>query len=387
MSDAKSPKVFSWSLGLQREVARNTSVEVRYLGTRALELPVQIQLNSITAFERGAQPLPTYVHESDIPATVSATAPTLAQFHSLRALRYGSQGFTGDFVTTIQPVGASTYHGGAIELLHRFDQGWYLRTNYTFSRTMDESTVDLGTSFVNPRRAQDSYNLRDEWARSALDVRHKVAISFLYDIPRVNWDHPLARRALNGWTLSGSYLLQSGQPVTIQSGVDSNGNFDSETDRVILNPGGTEGLGSLVNRVCRDASTGATSINPSCAAVNTVGYVATNANAKYIQAGDGALATLGRNTFDSPHFNVLSLAILREVAATERVRLRFRLEAFNVLNHPNLTIGNLSVFPSTGNALNRGYASLTGVQSGTFLNSRIFNGGGRQIQLSMKISY
>ncbi len=41
MADAAAPKVFSWSLGVQREIMKNTSLEVRYLGTRALELPVQ----------------------------------------------------------------------------------------------------------------------------------------------------------------------------------------------------------------------------------------------------------------------------------------------------------------------------------------------------------
>ena len=259
--------------------------------------------------------------------------------------------------------------------------------NYTYSKTMDDSTNDLFTSLVNPRRPQDSYDLRDEWARSALDVRHKVAITFLYDTPRVNGIHPIARRLLNGWTLSGSYLFQSGQPITIQSGVDSNGNGDADTDRAILNPGGIEGVGSVVNRVCRDVATGATSINPACLPQDTVGYVAANPNAKYIQAGAGAVANLGRNTFDSPAFNVWNLALLKDDALTERVRLRFRLEAYNVFNHPNFTIGNLSVFPSTTNALTQGYASLTGVPAGTFLNSKMFNGGGRQLQLSIKVSY
>jgi hypothetical protein len=209
----------------------------------------------------------------------------------------------------------------------------------------------------------------------------------LLDIPRVNWNRAFARQVLNGWTLSGSYLLQSGQPVTIQSGVDSNGNGDSDTDRAILNPAGAEGVGSLVDRVCRDAVNGTTSVNPACAAANTVGYVAANPNARYIQAGPGAVANLSRNTFDSPRFNVLNLAVLREFAVSERARLRLRIEAFNVLNHPNFTIGSLSVFPSAGNALNSGYASLTGVPGGTFLNPTIFNGGGRQLQLSMRLSY
>src|SRR5262249_30686288 len=152
--DAKAAKVFSWSLSAQRQVAPKTSVEVRYLGTRALELPVQLQANSITAFENGAVALPTYLRPSDIPASFPATAPTLAQFNALvgRGLhrRYGAQGFTGGAVTLAAPVGASIYHGGAIEFTQRLNRGLYVRGNYTFSKTMDDSTNDLFTSLVNP---------------------------------------------------------------------------------------------------------------------------------------------------------------------------------------------------------------------------------------------
>src|SRR6267142_2507390 len=55
MADAAAPKVFTWSLSVQREIMKNTSLEVRYLGTRALELPVQVQLTSITPFEQDDQ--------------------------------------------------------------------------------------------------------------------------------------------------------------------------------------------------------------------------------------------------------------------------------------------------------------------------------------------
>ncbi len=387
MADAKAPKVFSWSLAVQRDIFRNTSLEMRYLGTRALELPVQLRLNSITPFERGAQPLPTYVHMSDAPSTVPATAPTLTQFLASRGLRYASQGFTGGFLTTAAPVGASTYHGGAVEFLHRFNRGLFLRANYTYSKTMDDSTNDLRSSLVNPRRPQNSNNLHDEWARSALDVRQKLAITFLYDAPRVNLGNRLVSRLLNEWSWSGSYLFQSGQPITIQSGVDSNGNFDLGTDRAILNPRGIEGVGTLVTPLCRNATTGATSIDASCFPANTIGYVAMDPNAKYIQAGVGARSNLGRNTFDSPHFNIWNMALLKTDQVTERLRLQFRMEAFNVFNHRNFTLGNLSVFPSLTNALSPGYASLTGVPTGAFLNSTLFNGGSRRIQLGVKIAY
>jgi hypothetical protein len=272
-------------------------------------------------------------------------------------------------------------------LSHQFNRGWYLRANYTFSKTMDDSTNDTATSLVNPRRPQNSADLLSEWARSALDVRHKVALLFLYDTPTVNVARPLFHRALNGWTLSGSYLFQSGQPITIQSGVDSNGNGDADTDRAILNPAGIEGVGSLATKVCRDPVTTITSVNPNCATENTVGYIANNPGARYVQAGLGAAASLARNTFNSPAFNNWNLALQKDDVVGDRIHVHLRLEAYDALNRPEFTIGNLSVFPSTANALTPGYASLTGVPAGTFLNSRIFNGGGRQLQVSIKLSY
>jgi hypothetical protein len=387
MSDARDPKVFSWSLGVQREIFNNTSLELRYIGTRALELPVQFQLNSITPFEQGAQPLPTYIHATDIPATVPAGAPTLAQFLSLRGLRYAAQGFTGGFITEEAPIATSTYNGGDVELLHRFGHGLFLRANYTYSNTMDDATNDLATSAVNPRRPENPYDLRNEWARSALDVPNKVAIAFVYDTPAIRTPNRFAKEILNDWQWSGSFLYQSGQPVTIQSGVDSNGNGDTAGDRVILNPAGTEGLGSLVTPVCRNAATGATSVNPACTPPNTVGYVANNPNAKYVQAASGTISNLGRNTYRSPALNVWNMGLFKNNKLTERFGLQFRIEAFNVFNHPDFTLANLSVFPSTTNALNQSYTSLSSVSAGRFLNPQIFNGGNRRIEFGIKISY
>ncbi len=384
MADAAAPKVFSWSLGVQREIMKNTSLEVRYLGTRALELPVQLQLNSITPFELGAQPLPTFFNASDIPATLPATAPTLAQFQALQTRRFAAQGFTGGAITEEAPVGDSTYHGGAVELLHRFSHGLLLRANYTYAKAMDNATNDLNTSAVNPRRPENSYNLANEWSRSALDVTHKVGLTWLYDLPKFKFDSRILRGAANGWQWSGSYLFQSGQPVTIQSGTDSNGNLDAAGDRAILNPAGIGNTGSTVATVCRDSTTGATSVS-NCGAANTVGYVAVNSNARYIQAGVGALSNLGRNTFNSPYFNVWNMSILKNNQFTERFNLQIRVDAFDVFNHRQYTFGQLSVLGTNTNALSQGYANLT--SGSAFLNQFLFNGGSRTVQLGIKLTY
>ena len=393
MADAVAPKVFTWSLSVQRELVNDTSLEVRYLGTRALELPVQLQLNSISPFELGAQPLPTYFSQSAIPATVPSTAPTLQQFLALRTRRYAAQGFTGGAITIESPVGDSTYHGGAVELIHRFSQGLLLRANYTYSKDMDNATNDLNTSAVNPRRPQDSYDLRNEWARSALDVTHKVALTWLYDLPHPAWQNRFARGAASGWQWSGSYLFQSGQPVTVQSGVDSNGNLDAAGDRAILNPQGTGLTGSVVTPVCRNATTSATFTGAGCVTsggtvVNSglvVGYVATTPNAKFVQAGVGAFSNLGRDTVNSPYFNIWNMGVMKDNHLKERFGLQLRVDAFDVFNHRNYTLGNLSVFQVTTNSLSQGYANLNA--GSAFLNKYLFNGGSRTIQLGLKLTY
>lgn len=393
MADAAAPKVFTWSLSVQREILKNTSLEVRYLGTRALELPVQLQLNSISPFELGAQPLPTYFNRADVPAAASATDPTLAQFLALRTRRFAAQGFTGGALTIESPVGDSTYHGGAVELLHRFSRGLLFRANYTYAKTMDNSTNDLNSSAVNPRRAQDSFNLRNEWARSALDVTHKVAITWLYDLPSPHWNNRFAHGTVSGWQWSGSYLFQSGQPVTIQSGVDSNGNLDAAGDRAFFNPQGTGLTGSAVTPVCRNTTTNATFTGSGCVTASggivnpaiVVGYVANTANARFVQAGAGTIPNLGRNTVSSAYFNNWNMSILKNNKLTERFGLQLRVDAFDVFNHRQYTLGTLSDFQFTTNSLSQGYANLAG--GSAFLNQSLFNGGSRTVQLGLKLTY
>jgi outer membrane receptor protein involved in Fe transport len=382
MSDNISPQVYSWSLGVQRELMKDTSIELRYLGTRATGLPVQTQLNAITAFELGAQPLPTFFSAAEIPTTIALTAPTLAQFNATRNLRYAAEGFL-NVITAFPAIGSSKYHGGSIDINRRMSKGLMLRANYTYSSAYDSGTNDLFTSRVNPRRAEDGYNLTNEWGRSALDVRHKGTLTWVYDLPKLNVSG-FGSALLNGWQWNGSYLYQGGQPVTIQSNVDSNGNFDAAGDRAIFNPNGSGRTGSAVTRVCRDPVTGVTSVSALCAAGNTVGYVANNPNAQFIQAAAGAVGNVGRNTVNSAPIDIWNMGFFKNTKIGERTNLQFRADMFNVFNHPVFALGTTSIFGSNTNATSTSYANVT---SGQFLNDSQFDGGGRVIQLGLKLTF
>jgi hypothetical protein len=96
--DHVSPKVITWTLGVQHELFRNSSLEVRYVGTRSLELPVQQRLNSASAFDPnfaggGLTPLPTYVNPADVPVAVTSPASTLQSFDNYNPLPLSGDGF------------------------------------------------------------------------------------------------------------------------------------------------------------------------------------------------------------------------------------------------------------------------------------------------------
>jgi hypothetical protein len=395
--DQVDPKVISWSLGVQHELFKDTSIEVRYVGTRSLSLPVQQRLNSASAFDPnfpggGLAPLPTYFKASDVPATDAAPVDTLANLKKFVKNPLSVDGFLG-VMTTFPPKGSGIYHAGSVDFMHRFAKGLYFRANYTYEKNIDNSTNELFSSFVNPRRAQDGNNFANERGRSVLDLPQKFAMTWVYDIPNVRTENRILKGAAHGWELSGTYLAQSGQPITPLSGVDSNLNGDTAGDRTVFNPAGVGLTGSLVDPVCNDGAGGATRIvtptSTACPAANTVGYVAQNPAARFIQAGVGAVANVGRNTVSSPGLNIWNMSLLKTNKLTERATLQFRFETYDTFNHPNFSIGlpsNNGALDSATNSnpLNAGYIFVT---SPTFLDKTAFNGGSRNIELGIKLTW
>ena len=412
--DHVSPKVITWTLGVQHELFRNSVIEVRYVGTRSLSLPVQRRLNSASAFDTnfpggGLAPLPTYLSASDVPATVTSPASTLETFDNYNPLPLSVDGFFGA-VTTFPPIGSGIYHSASVDFMHRFARGLYFRANYTFAKNIDNATNELFSSRVNPRRAEDGFDFVNERGPSALDIRHKFAVSFLYEIPGIHTENGFVRTMAHGWEWSGSYLAESGQPVTPLSGVDSNANGDPAGDRTILNPGGASGIGTAVNAVCNAGPGGATSIVGldavtgawACGAqddANIVGYVVApasigddagpiNTNARFVQAGVGALTNAGRNTVYTPGLNIWNMALIKNTRISERFSLQFRAETYNTFNHRNFSIGlpsnNGTLDQVTNpNPLSAGYIFVT--SGSLFLNNHQFNGGSRNMQLGLRL--
>lgn len=383
------PETYSFTLSYQRELTPTMAIEVRYLGTRSRHLPIQVPLN-LAYTPASALTIPTFFSQPT--AAQLAGLPTLAQVFQRPGVLvqpFASQGFFGG-ITAFKPIGNSQYDSGSVSLTRRFSQGFAFTSAYTWSKTIDDSTNELFSSVVNPRRPQDFADIRNERGLSTLDIPHRFVFAGNYELPFFNKsENAFLRGFLGGFVLAPIFSAQSGQPVTPLSGVDSNLNFDTAPDRTIFNPNGRPGTGSRVvplnaqGQFLTSSGTVTTDIN--AAGVGTrgptaaVAYLVVNPNAQYIQAGPGARATAGRNTLRTRGFNRTDLTVLKNFLFGGDNNYNFQVgaEFFNLFNQRIRDV-------STVGPTNTGFIN---VNSPTFNNYSLGVVPGRTIQLRAKLIF
>jgi hypothetical protein len=128
--------------------------------------------------------------------------------------------------------GNSTYDAGSIQVQRRLSNGFQFTGAYTYSHLIDDTTAEVFSTLLSPRRVQDFQNLRAERADSALDRRHRFVFSSLYTLPFFSQSSNfLARTLLGNFSFAGTWSLESGEKATVRSGIDANLNGDNAGDR------------------------------------------------------------------------------------------------------------------------------------------------------------
>ena len=403
----KLPYSESWNLGIEHVFAKKYTAEIRYVGTKGIHLPVQQQID-IQSPVSPTNFLPTFLTAPSA-ATIAGLTQTLA---SVRAAvpkiipAYSAAGFAGA-ITSFQPYGQSIYHGLQTQVTRSYSNGLQLLAAYTWSHAEDNSTADVFSTLLTPRRPQDSQNFKADMSTSALDRRQRLSLEAIYNVPffkgSSNW---MAKNLLGNWELAPQWQFQSPEfytpqssgptgdidcatalannvalPCTKGAGQDSNQNGDAAPDRTVFNKAGVPGTGSAVTTVCNVA------VLPGnqCAAANIVGYVAVNPNAQYIQAANGALATAGRNTLATPRTNNWDMTVVKRFNTTERTQLEFQANAFNIFNHSQFLPGSVNTVNSLGFT---GITAFVRAQNSAFNDaSQAFSNNARVMQLVAKFIF
>ncbi|HTB94767.1 MAG TPA: carboxypeptidase regulatory-like domain-containing protein [Candidatus Sulfotelmatobacter sp.] len=370
----KDPESIQWNVGIQHSFWKNYTFESRYLGTRGLYLTVQDRINRQAKVSPSLF-LPTYT-TAPTQAALDALPTTLAQINAQSSFipAFAAAGFNQGNVVEFSPAGASTYHGWANQLTRRLDNGLQFIASYTYSHLIDNSTADLFSTYLTPRRPQDGNNLSLDRGNSALDHRHRFTMAVLYDVPYFKSSSMLVRNTLGNWEFGPLYTYQSGEWFTAQSSIDSNLNGDSAGDRTVFNPAGIPGTGSTVSALKN--SSGA-----------TVAYLANTPTAQFIQAGAGAFANVGRNTLIGRPINNVDLTAIKRFSFKERYKVEFQMQAVNLFNHPQFipgSLNNVNVISTNGSSTQQ-YVS---VASTKFNNAPIaFASNARTLQLALKIAF
>ncbi len=374
LPDQKLGYAVNWNFGVQHSFHKDYVVDVRYVGTRGVHLLLQTMLNRVAQVTQ-SNSLPVYL-TAPSQDTLNALPLTLNQLQASSGninplAQYGFTNSAG--ITSYVPQGNSIYHGLAVDVTKRFSGQLMFKGGYTWSHLRDDSTAEINTTSLSPRRPQDFGNLRPEWASSALDRRHRLTATWMWDTPwfrgNQNW---FLRTVVAGYSFSGTYTAESPQFVTPQSVLDANINGDSATDRVVVNTNGIKGTGSDTKALTNSSG-------------QTVAYVALNPNAEFLRARAGVYANSGRNVLRGRGINNFDMSVAKSFSIRERSRMEIRADLYNALNHAQFTPGRINNIAGTQRAGETSYLTPGNVDFGRW--DRVYPSNARNIQLVAKFTF
>jgi len=236
-------------------------------------------------------------------------------------------------ITQVESSGFSTYHALWSSVTKRLSGGLMLDASYTWSKSQDTNSLNSSGFAI-----QDGYNIPGEFGLSDFDARHRFVAGAVYEIPST------AHAVTRGWQIATIVQAQSGNPVNIVTG---NSTLNGVANTVRPDLVGPIRVNGSVNQWFDPAA---------FAAVDRFG-------------------TLGRNAVNGPAFVNTDVSVTKIVTATERPRLRLRVDVFNLLNHTNFgPPGNVVGTPTFGKI------SRTRLPTGEA-------GSSRQTQLAVKLSF
>ncbi|MGB6941675.1 MAG: carboxypeptidase regulatory-like domain-containing protein [Bryobacteraceae bacterium] len=384
--DQTRPEAVQWNFGVQHVFANDYTFESDYIGTHGIYLPVQVQLNRQPVVTP-SNALPLY-YSMPSQATLNSLTSTLSGLEGQLAAGgnilpgYLAAGFTG-IITSYQPWGNSMYNGWANTLTRRFSNNWQLVGAYTWSHNIDDSTAEVFSTYVTPRRPENAQDLALDRSSSALDHRQRFSVESIYDFNPFKNGNWLMKNVVGNWEIAPVYQYQTGTLYDVQSGEDSNLNGDTAGDRAFVNPSGQAGVGSGTTALLNSAG-------------QTVAYLVDNTNARYITAPKGTFPNGGRNTGMLPPIDDIDITLAKNFNVTEKFKVQFALRAFNLFNHPQYVGGFISDVAPAGTALPGTNNNPTSALVHNFLiptssifadPSQAFSSNPRSMALSLKVSF
>jgi len=351
------PQIHQADLNIEQDLGEKTVVTLSWLGSFGRELPSFVDTNlpnpvnvAFTVANNNSSGLlpngavfnvPFYGYPVKSPATGSPAAPAVVNFGRPDA-HYGAK-------TDIFSGVNSNYEALVAQIRHQYNHHLQFQASYTWSHALDYG--ENNTTFSNSNSLLDPRNIRAEYGNSVQNVPNRFILTAVVDSP---WQaHGWKSFLLNGYQFAPSFSAQNGEPYS-----------------PTMN-GSPQTLAS---------------------SSSVTGYI-TGVSTGYNGAGGSTrIPGFARNAFQLPSTEVFDTRVSKRLRFRERYDMEFLAEAFNLLNHQNITATNTTAY-AFGTATNGGttYSTLTqytGAAFGSVSNSNnntIYTP--RQIQLGARLHF
>jgi hypothetical protein len=298
----ETPYAWQWNLSVEREMTEGVTLEVGYVGNRTNKLPQNLDLN-FARFEEGA---------NDSAENLQSRRP-----------------FEGyQRITIVTPIAKSWYD--ALQVSSRIRRGGFnVRVHYTLAKGFDTQSGDPTSPDIQGANPLDPLGEKGPNQR-----RHTLAVHYVYDIPFLREGTSLAHRILGDWQLSGFISARSGQPLNVTLGTDWN--FDGQDDD---RPDLMDTI-EYPNAELEDGDIQWFAWTPQ--GEDKPPFFRPSGGTEHNTFG-----TLGRNALVGPSQWTADMALLKSFRVFRDARAQFRIEAFNIFNHPILSNPNTTF--SSGN--------------------------------------
>ena len=311
----KDPYSQQWNLEVQRELLHNLSLSVGYVGSHTVHTAISGDYNT-----------------ARIPGPGAITARQLFPYAPVTIYD--------------RSLGQSKYNALQMKVERRLENGLSFLLSYTWSKSMDTGSSG---QFEENVSIENAYNPNASRSVSGFDIPQMFTAASVYALPfghgKKFFDHGIPARVLGNWQLNGILTLRSGAPFTPVTNLDiaNVGALDaSSRDRP-----------NLIGNPYPANQSASQWINPSA----------------FVAPPQYTFGTAGRNILRTQALKDLDFSLFREDKIGERIKLQFRVETFNLLNHPTFDAPQATIT-----------SPVFGVRSST-------TNSARQIQLGLKVLF
>jgi outer membrane receptor protein involved in Fe transport len=349
----RTPYIQNYNFNIQRELFRNGVLEVGYVGStgkklfryRDINQPVNPSVSSARPFDNGP---------------------------------FAPSGGTFFYVNHLETTAFSNYNALQTTFSVRDRRGFSTQINYTWSHSIDNASD--GQDYVaNATQPDNSFCTRCEKGNSNFDNRHRFVLTASYALPNFAKSHP---RLGKGWQINSVAIFRTGNPfhLTLFDDYNNTGEFFPRPDLIGDPYAGTSAPDRFINLEA---------FKVPC----TIAPGGDGSSADCIP-GTWHFGSLGRNALRGPGYQNVDFSIFKDTDITEKLRVQFRAEVFNIFNHPNFSNPLLpsfaaditsSIDPDTGRGM--GFLPITVTPDVGIGNPFLGGGGPRNVQFAVKLIF